>query len=162
MNSLLTTLTVLLPIACAWAEKEEGIILEQGTPLNEGQLADARRAGVALPEKIRVMRVETLPQPENEDVMFIAKQIGLFSPQSTSFAVGYGVCVRFGFWENRLALVHECVHVGQYERLNGIRPFLNEYLRECVEPGYPFGRLEQEAIVLSRDICKTSAPGPAA
>ncbi len=58
------------------------------------------------------------------------------------------------FGEDRYALVHECVHVGQHERLNGIRPFLNEYLRECVEPGYPFGHLEQEAIRVARDICK--------
>lgn len=50
--------------------------------------------------------------------------------------------------------MHECVHVAQYERFHGIRPFLNDYLRECIDPGYPLGRLEQEAILVSRDICK--------
>ena len=154
MNSLLTSLQVFLPIAYAWAEKQETIILLEGIPLSESQLADARKAGVLHPEKIRVVRVETLPQPENEDAMFVAKHIGLFSEKSVALTMGYGICIRHDFWEKRPVLVHECVHVAQYERLNGIRPFLSAYLRECVEPGYPFGRLEQEAILVARDICK--------
>jgi hypothetical protein len=154
MNSLLTTLPVLLPVAYAFAEKQELIIIEEGVPLTEAELSDARRVGVMQPEKIRVIRAETLPQPENEDVLFIAKRIGLYSPRSSGLTVGYGICIRHGFWDDRQVLVHECVHVAQYEKLNGIRPFLNVYLRECIEPGYPFGRLEQEAILRSADICK--------
>jgi hypothetical protein len=159
MNSLLTTLPVLLPIAYIWAEKQELLIMQEGTPLTESQLADARRAGVAQPEKIRVVCVETLPQPENEDFLFIAKRIGLFTPDSVGLAVGYGICLRHGSWDNRLVLVHQCVHVAQYEKLGGIRPFLNRYLRECIEPGYPFGRLEQEANLVSKDICKQPVAG---
>ena len=154
MNSLLTTLPVLLPVAYAFAEKQELIIIEHGVPLTEAEWADARRAGVAQPEKIRVLRAEALPQPENEDVLFIAKRIGLFQPQSTGLTVGHGICLRHGFWNDRQTLVHECVHVAQYEKLNGIRAFLNVYLRECIEPGYPFGRLEQEAIHIACDICR--------
>ena len=154
MNSLVASLPIALPLACAWAEKQEVILLAQGEPLTEDQLADARRAGVAHPEKIRVARVETLPQPENDELMFIAKHIGLFSPRSVGLTLGYGICLNPLVWEDRYTLVHECVHVGQYERLNGIRPFLGEYLRECIEPGYPFGRLEQEAILVARDICQ--------
>jgi hypothetical protein len=154
MNSLLTTLQTLLPVAHAWAEKQELLIIEEGTPLSENQLADARRAGVVQPEKIRVLRVAALPQPEHDDAMFIAKHIGLFGEKSVGLTLGYGICLRHGFWDDRQVLVHECVHVAQYERLSGIRPFLNVYLRECIEPGYPFGRLEQEAILVARDICK--------
>ena len=155
MNSLLTSLPVMLPVACAWAEKEEAIILDQGIPLNDAQLIDARQAGVAHPEKIRVLLVEALPHPENEEIHFAAKQVGLFQGGSPSLALGYGIFLRYGFWEDRQVLVHECVHVAQYEKLEGIRPFLNVYLRECIDPGYPFGRLEQEAILISREICKT-------
>lgn len=154
MNSLLTTLQILLPVAYAWAEKQEFIIAETGLPLDEDKLADARRAGVVEPEKIRLVRVEMLPQPEDDDVMFIAKRIGLFSPRSAGITVGHGICLRHDHADDRLAFVHECVHVSQYERLGGVRPFLSAYLRECVEPGYPFGRLEQEAIHIARDVCK--------
>ena len=158
MNSLLTSLPLILPIAYAWSEKQEAIFLAEGIALNEGQLADARKAGVICPEKIRVLRVESLPQPENEDVKFIARQLGLFSERASGLAVGYGICIRHGFWEDRYALVHECVHVGQYEKRKGIRPFLDEYLRECIEPGYPFGFLEQEAIRMAKYICKSLEP----
>src|SRR5260221_4549959 len=113
MNSLLTSLPVVMPIACAWAEKQELIILAQGAPLGEGRLADARRAGVAHPEKIRLLRVEALPQPENEDMMFIAKHIGLFSPRSSGIALGYGICLKHIHCANRYSLVHECVHVAK-------------------------------------------------
>ena len=154
MNSLLTTLPLLLPPAAAWVEKEELIICERGTPLTESELADARRARVVHPEKIRVMRVETLPQPEDEDMMFVARRIGLFSSRSAGLTLGYGIYLTYGSWEDRHTLVHEFVHVGQYERLGGVKPFLSIYLRECIDPGYPFGRLEQEAILITKDICK--------
>jgi len=154
VNSLLNTLHLLLPVASAWAEKQEVIILEQGTPLTDAELPDARRAGVIQPEKIRVLRVEALPHPEDEDMMFVAKAIGLFNPRSVGLTLGYGICLRHGSWDNRAVLVHECVHVGQYEKMGGIRPFLNAYLRECIDPGYPFGRLEREAILVANDICK--------
>ena len=155
MNSFLTTLPLLLPIAGAWAEKEELVLIERGTPLSKEQMDDARRAGVVQPERIRVLKVETLPQPQDEDMMFIARRIGLFGPQSVGLTLGYGICLRHGYWDDRLTLVHEFVHAGQYERLGGIRPFLSVYLRECIEPGYPFGRLEQEAILLARNICRS-------
>jgi len=50
-------------------------------------------------------------------------------------------------------LVHELVHTGQYERLGGVRPFLERYLRECLTIGYPMGALEQEAIRIAEEIC---------
>jgi hypothetical protein len=156
MNSLLTSLQIFLPVAHAWAEKQEVIILDGGIPLTEVQLADARKAGVTYPEKIRLMPVETLPQPENEDAMFVAKHIGLFSEKSVSLTLGYGIYIQQDFLHDRPKLVHEFVHVSQYEKLDGIRPFLNAYLRECIEPGYPFGRMEQEAILVARDICRHS------
>jgi hypothetical protein len=154
MNSLLTTLPLLLPVAADWVEKQEKLILEQGTALTEDQLADARRAGVLHPEKIRVIRVEVLPEPEHDEIMFVAKRIGFFSAKSVSLTMGYGVCLGRSSWDDRLVLVHEFVHVSQYEKLGGIRPFLSVYLRECIDPGYPFGRLEQEALLVSKELCK--------
>jgi hypothetical protein len=154
MNSLLSTLPILLPVAVAWVEKQEVILLERGTPLTEGQITDAVRAGVKAPEKIRLVLVDTLPQPANEDVMFVAKHIGFFSPRSVSLALGYGICVLHDHCDDRHQLIHEFVHVSQYERMGGIKPFLSVYLRECIDPGYPFGALEQEALLISSDICK--------
>jgi hypothetical protein len=160
MNSLTTSLPLLLPVAAAWGIKQELIIREKGLPLDENQLADALRVGVKQPEKIRIALVEALPQPEHEDVLSMARRIGLFSSSSVAITLGHGICLRHGVWEDRQVFVHECVHVAQYERLGGIYPFFNVYLHECIEPGYPFGALEQEAIHTAQAICRTN-PGPA-
>jgi hypothetical protein len=154
MNSILNSLPNVLPIVCDWAEKQEMIALEEGMPLTESQLADARMAKVAHPEKIRVNLVDKLPQPDHEELMFMAHQVGLFSERTTSLSLGYGIWLLPEAWTDRQALVHECVHVGQHEQLKGLRPFLGEYLRECIDPGYPFGRMEQESILVAKDICK--------
>ena len=51
-------------------------------------------------------------------------------------------------------VVHELVHTLQYERFGGFRPFLEEYLFECITPpGYPFGPLEQEAKRIEHEMC---------
>jgi len=159
VSTFLTSLHVHLPVIHAWSEKQETVMLATGTPLNESQLADALRARVAFPEKIRVIHVETLPQPDSEDLMFIARQIGLFSSRSVGLSLGYGIAVQHDFCADRLTLVHEYVHVGQHERKGGLLPYLTDYLRECIDPGFPFGALEQEAILVSREICKTGEHG---
>lgn len=157
MSSLISSLPIIFPIVFAWAEKQESLILDQGQSLDARQMTDARQAGVVHPDKIRVLRVEALPQPDNEDLMFLARQIGFFTRPSAGMALGYGIYLQQTLENDRHALVHECVHVGQYEKKGGIRPFLSDYLRECIAPGYPFGRLEQEAIIIARDICKQAA-----
>ena len=154
MNSLLTTLPILLPVAVAWVEKQEVLLLERGVPLNDTQVADAKRVGVKEPGRIRLVPVDALPQPENEDVMFVAQHIGFFGNRSVSLALGYAICLLPEAWTERTQLMHELVHISQYERMGGIRPFLSVYLRECIDPGYPFGALEQEAILVAKDICR--------
>jgi hypothetical protein len=157
MKNLLSSLPRILPFAYAWCEKQEALILAKGEPLSEAQQADARRAGVACPEKIRILWTETLPEPDHAELLFLAKQMGLFSPKTTGFAIGYGISLQPALREDRCTFVHQCVHVAQCERLGGIRPFLNDYVRECIEPGYPFGTLEQEALLVAKDICKPPA-----
>ncbi len=40
-------MNVLVTLASAWAEEQEGIILRDGVPLSPAQTADARSIGVA-------------------------------------------------------------------------------------------------------------------
>jgi len=50
-------------------------------------------------------------------------------------------------------LVHELAHVAQYERFGGFRPFLEQYLHECITIGYPAAPLEQEAKRVENELC---------
>ena len=47
---------------------------------------------------------------------------------------------------NRPQLAPHQVHTVQYDRLGGIRPFLRQYLTECLLHGYVGAPMEIEAI----------------
>ncbi|MBI3885968.1 MAG: hypothetical protein HY302_09610 [Opitutae bacterium] len=75
------------------------------------------------------------------------------SPLTAGIIFGYGVYIRADLWGNRPLVVHELVHVGQFERYGNIDTFLRDYLTECLTIGYPNGPLEREAIDRSKVIC---------
>ena len=139
-------LELILPIACWWLKREEARIRREGVPLDSDLIETARRIGVAFPELVRLSFVEQVPRM-HPWLLAVANRVGLCSPLTTGMSLRYGIFVRSDFRGDRRLLIHELAHTRQYERLGGIRPFLRQYLYEClVTPGYPFGRLEQEAI----------------
>ena len=147
----------LLPRACAWAAEQEEIILRGGVPLTETLTADARKIGVRAPERVRMMAVEEIPSPDDERLRLAAEATGLLSPATIGLALRYGIYVRADFWGDHRLVVHELVHVWQYERLDGIREFLEKYLSECVTAGYPGAPMEQEARRIEAQICGSAA-----
>lgn len=137
---------ILLPLACAWAKDQERVILQSGVVLTEPQLADARQVGVALPERVRLLRVPQIPSPTHPALAAAASVTGLISSFTRGITFRYGIFIRADCWGDRRLVAHEFVHTMQYERLGGFEGFLRLYLLECVTlPGYPFGPLEQEA-----------------
>lgn len=146
----------LLPLACAWAEEQEARILRVGVPLTPGQVADAKRIGVASPERVRLRVVDEIPLPENPALRSAAEATGLISPLTIGVTLRYGIFVRSDFWGERRLVVHELAHVAQYERLGGFRLFLERYLFECITHGYPDAPMEQEAKAVEKELCGDS------
>jgi hypothetical protein len=145
---------MLLPLACAWAAEQERIILQSGVALTESQVGDARRVGVAKPERVRLLRVVQIPTPTQPALAAAAKATNLISPSTTGLTLRYGIFVRADCWGERSLVVHELVHTSQYERLGGFDGFLRPYLLECItSPGYPYGAMEQEAIATAARLC---------
>jgi hypothetical protein len=145
---------MLLPLACAWAAGQESAILQVGIALTELQLADARRIGVAQPERVRLLRVAQIPSPTHPALAAAGSASGLISPSTAGLTVRYGIFIRDDYWGQRRYVVHELVHTIQYERFGGFNAFLRHYLWECVAPpGYPLGLLEQEAKRVEHEIC---------
>lgn len=136
---------VIVPIAAAWVQRQQRLILERGLPLTAEQLQTARSVGVREPERVRLLRVDFVPLPHQPIIRRLALALRLLSTTTIGLTAGYGIFIREDYWENRPLLVHELAHTAQYERLGGIRPFLRSYLRECLVDGYPFGPLEIEA-----------------
>ena len=143
----------LLPLACAWAEEQEGHILREGVPLSAGQIVDAKRIGLAYPERVRLRVVDEIPLPENPALRAAAEATALISPLTAGLTLRYGIFIQSDYWCHRRLVVHELAHVAQYERLGGFRPFLQQYLFECLTIGYPEAPLEQEAKNIENRFC---------
>jgi hypothetical protein len=150
-------LKLLVPLASRWAERQEGVILQKGVPLTTDQIADALQIGILQPERVRLLAVEAMPWPLHPLLREAARRTGLLSDDTIGLTVRYGIFIRSDWWGNRRLIVHELAHTAQYERLKGVRDFLQQYLRECLEVGYPDGDLEQEARAIERRLCATSS-----
>jgi hypothetical protein len=128
--------TALLPFACAWAKRQESIILRTGLPLLTTQVDTAIRLGIRDPARIRLLCVAQVP-PLKPLLRWVGEKLGVVSDLTIGMTLRYGIFIREDHWSDRRLLVHELAHVAQYERMGGFRQFLNQYLRECLNPGYP-------------------------
>jgi len=143
----------LIPKAVLEAKEQEQKILMNGTPLSDSQIEDAKIIPVKYPERVRLLRVNQIPLPEDPELKFAAQAIQFIIPNTRGLTLQYGIFVKNDYWNNRELIVHELIHTSQYERLGGIQQFLNQYLTECIQFGYPQAPLEQEAIKKSELIC---------
>lgn len=148
-----TLLNFSLPLATSYAEEQEQIILRDGVPLTDAQCADARRAGVKEPQRVRLLKVDAIPIPTQPILAKANEYVGMIKPNSTTINYGYGIFIRQDLWDQRAVLVHELVHISQYERLGSIGEFLKAYLKECLTVGHANSPLEREAIDRTKQIC---------
>lgn len=149
----LNQLVTLIPKAVLWVTEQEQRILMYGTPLSAAQIADAKIIPVKYPERVRLLRVNQIPLPEDPESKSAAQILKVITPDTMGLTLQYGIFIRDDFWDNRAIIVHELVHTAQYERLGGRQQFLKQYLTECIRFGYPNTPLEQEAIDKVRLIC---------
>jgi hypothetical protein len=149
---------LVLPLACVWIERQQRIALARGLPLSQSEFADASAIGVRRPAKVRLLEVSRIPLPDGRLVRSIALATGLLSTQAAGLAVGYGILVQTHHWRERFLIVHELVHVMQYERLGGVRPFLRAYISECLRFGYSGASLELEAIAVTSRLTSDEPP----
>jgi hypothetical protein len=144
---------ILLPLACTWAEEQEGIILRDGALLSPAQIADAKTIGVVHPERVRLLRVPSIPMPVHPVLRAAADATKLISPDTAGLTLRYGIFIRSDCWGARPLVFHELVHTSQYERLGGFQQFLQQYLYECITIGYPAAPMEQEAVTTTARLC---------
>jgi hypothetical protein len=144
---------MLLPLACVWAEEQERVVLRNGVPLTPEQTADAVKIGVAHPEKVRLLKVVRIPIPTHPALRAAAETTQLISPSTGGLTLRYGIFIRADCWYDRQLIFHELVHTLQYERFGGFQQFLQQYLYECINIGYPNAPLEQEAVTTTAKWC---------
>ena len=142
-------LNAMLPQVCAWAEAQERRILAEGAPLTPAQVQSAVAMGVAHPERVRVLRIASIPIPEAPALRAASASLGFLPGGAAGMALGYGIFLQDSYGDDASVLAHELVHTGQYERLGGFALFLRQYLIECLTVGYANSELEREAVIRS-------------
>ena len=150
MKFLAALVTPFITQATSWVEKKEALILAKGRALTPSQKADAVKAGVAHPEKIRIEFAHSIRPPKQLMLGFASRYAHALGQDTAGLTLRYGIFIRNdcqNYRAHRELYIHEFCHVAQYERYGSIQAFLTTYLQECLIPGYPNGSLEQEAIL---------------
>ena len=144
----------LAPLACQWAKTQEAFILKHGAPLTAGQIADAQRVGVNDFSRVRVLVVDRIPLPEDEELAEAAQRAQIITSACRGVAIGHGVIIRADSWQNRELLLHQLVHIAQCERCGGLAEWVRQYLCDRTScPNFTIGSLEEEARRIAHEIC---------
>ena len=132
----------LAPALSRWATAQQRRILKDGDALSASNLKFAETLGIKRPEEIRVLIVDSIPLPAPEWLVRAAARIGLPVFRPGGLALERGIFLLPG---QSSSLPHELVHVLQYQRLGGTKPFMRRYVLECLTGGYGDAGLEVEA-----------------
>jgi len=144
----------ILPIAAQWATDQERRVLCEGVGLSRIEMDDARAIGVRNPERVRLLRVDSVPVPAHPMLRAAAASMNFLTAAPRGLALNYGIFVRADCWRHRALIAHELVHILQYQRLGGILPFLQTYISQCATVGYPNAPLELEAVATAARVCR--------
>lgn len=151
------TFEQLSPLAYEWAKAQEELVLAHGAPLGPTHAADARRVGVQDCDRVKVLVVDRIPLPDNEELADAARRAHIVTEASRGVAIGHGIIIRADCWGDRELLLHQLVHVAQCERSGGLEPWVREYLSDrhtCAS--FTIGSLEEEARRVAHEICADS------
>jgi hypothetical protein len=144
----------LVPLACEWAKAQEALILARGSSLGPKATADALRVGVQDPARVRVLVVDRIPMPADEQLAEASRRTHIITDACRGVAIGHGIIIRADAWGDRELLVHQLVHVAQCERSGGLEPFVHEYLCDRrASANFTVGALEKEARETAREMC---------
>jgi hypothetical protein len=83
------------------------------------------------------------------------RNTSLITPETAGLTIGQGIFVRADCANDAKLIAHELKHVAQYDRHGSIIAFLQQYLSEVNEYGYPAAAMEQEAIAFAESVFPT-------
>lgn len=133
--NLKSVLPILLPLAIKWAKREAGKIQAQGTTLNDREIELAKSVGVVFPEKVRVLLVPELPDPDYLLLRIAARQVHGRISDAYGMALDHSIYISEAHMSTRL-LSHELRHVYQYEQYATVDEYIEAYLKQVITYGY--------------------------
>ncbi|MEW6306467.1 MAG: hypothetical protein AB1705_23625 [Verrucomicrobiota bacterium] len=142
---------------CAWAAQQQTWILASGVRLIPNAMLDAKKAGVARPENIRLLAVPKIPVPEDPVLRALLERACLLSQNNAGLTLHYGIYLRLDQSIDRRLLVQQLARVAQYEQMRGIEGFFKQYLWEVENVGYPSAPMEQATRLAVEKVCGCQA-----
>lgn len=132
--------------------RAEAIALTSGRVLDEQEIADARAVGVQHPKRIRLYITDELTyfSKDQSKLMRYPKSVG-------GITRNYGIFVRPKYEKARWLIVHEFVHVAQFERW-GVEGMVRRSLLEQIIANGHLLPIEREAISVSEAYLGDEAP----
>jgi hypothetical protein len=138
------------PSAIDWFNKTEAELHRLGRALTEIEQARARELGVKHPEDVRIVVLKKFPMPSDPELKNQAERYGLGSFFEAGRTMGHVIMLKPGVAENRPVLVHELVHVSQFDHM-GRDVYLRRYIVEMEMLGYARAPMELEAYAKQRE-----------
>ena len=121
---------LLTPLALEWFDEIEKKFLHTGRQLTEQELPIARFAGIAHPERVRVIILKDFPFPRNKTLLIETREYGLGSSSEGGRTIGYIVMLKAQHKDERWVLARELAHVAQQEKMGRtayVRRFIAEH-----------------------------------
>jgi hypothetical protein len=140
-----------------WDRRIEGFVRQVGRELSAEETAEAREAGVAAPERIRVATMFRIPFPDHELLRQANERLRLVRPDSIAYTVNHAILLREVCGPVERVLFHEFVHVSQFERM-GLETFVRQYVHELAQSGYVRSGIEKEAAAVTAKRFGTARP----
>ena len=148
----------LLPLAYQWAKTQEEFVLAHGNPLSARHSRDADLAGVQDRAPVKVLVVDRIPLPEDQELAEAARRIGIITEDTRCMGFGHALIIRVDAWNDRELILHNLVHIAQCERSGGLEQWVRQYLGDRAScPNFTVGSIEQEARRVAREICSDHA-----
>jgi hypothetical protein len=113
-------------------QSEGNYVLKHGAPLSPKLQTIAQEIGIQNPQDIRILI--------KGKIFGLSDIIGL--------TIGRALLIKRGYLSDEL-LIHELIHVKQYQDAGNIKTFLKKYLTEIFKYGYYDAPLEVEARIKS-------------
>jgi len=144
MNRDFSEYLELLPSAVEWMQSISESCLTHGRQLAPLELQDAIAVGVQHPDRIRILSVDHIADPEDPSLLQAATELGLLGDAAIGRAIGYGVEIVNGQISRRL-LRHEFRHVYQFEQAGSVQQFMNSHIQSVIANGYYDSDFEKDA-----------------
>ena len=135
-----------------WTKAKERHVFQHGRTLNPLEKEYAQKLKISQIDKIRILEVEKINHPFSLLFSLFAQFARAVISSPIGLTLGYSILIEKRYALRLDLIVHELVHVSQYEKMGGHQSFLKEYIYQCVSRGYLNSALEMEAEELSLSI----------